>query len=103
MKREMIKAIRLVNGYNPSLRVHLDYNPRNPSEAQQKIQGFILDHLIDLYGVGVYDRLGVKFSPQPGSDFEDYVKLLRFADAESRAVCLGLPELPEMRKGGEVE
>ena len=92
MKREMIKAIRLVNGCNPSLRARLDYNPRNPTEAQQKIQAFILDHLIDLYGVGVYDRLGVKFNPQPGADAEDYVKVLRFADAESRAVCLGLPD-----------
>lgn len=89
MKREMIKAIRLVNGFNTNMRVQLDYNPRATTAAQKKIQNFILEHMTDLYGVGIYDLLGVKFNPQPGTDAEDYAKVLHFTEEESRAVCLG--------------
>lgn len=92
MKREMIKAIRLVNGFDTSLRVKLDYSPRTTTAAQQKIQNFILDHLTDLFGVGIYDKLGVKYNPQPGTDAEDYAKVMHFAELVSRAVCLGEAE-----------
>ena len=92
MKRSMIKAIRLVNGYTDNLRVKLDWDPRKVTPYQEKIQMFIMEHMADLYGAGIYDELGVKFDPQPGVDADDYMKLLRFADAEARKVCRGEAE-----------
>lgn len=72
MKKDMMKAIRLVNGYNGDLRVKLPYDYRTYTPQQEKIRNFLLDHLLDIYGVTVYDRLGIKFNPQPGTDAGTY-------------------------------
>ena len=84
MKRKMIKAIRLVNGYNDNLRVKLPYKPGDYTAAHTKIQCFILDHLMDLYGVGIMDKLGT-------TDTTD-IRALRFAADEARDVLLGEAE-----------
>ena len=91
MKKEMIKAVRMVNGFNPDLRIKLDCSKGSYTAQDQKIRFFLLDHLLDIFGANIYDRLGIKFNPQPGKDAEDYQKLLEFIGRESRQVLLGQP------------
>lgn len=92
MKKEMLKAIRLVNGFNPDLRVKLPYDHRDYTPQEEKIRNFLLDHLMDIYGIGIYDKLGIVHNPKPGKDASDYMKLLKFVENESRAVLLGVSE-----------
>ena len=92
MKKNMMKAIRLVNGYNDDLRVKLPYDCRTYTAQQEKIRNFLLDHILDIYGVSVYDRIGIKFNPEPGKDPDDYAKLLDFISVESGNVCAGIYE-----------
>lgn len=92
MEKNMMKAIRLVNGYNDDLRVKLPYVFSDYTVQQAKIRDFLLNHILDIYGTNVYDTIGVKFNPQPGTDAEDYAKLLKFIETESRAVCMGAAE-----------
>ena len=91
MKKEMIKAVRMVNGFTPDLRIKLDYKKDSYTAQEVTIRDFLLDHLTDIFGVGIFDRLGIKFNPQPGEDSEDYQKLLDFIGRESRQVLLGQP------------
>lgn len=84
MKRNKIKAIRLVNGYTDNLRVKLPYDPRNYTVYHDKIRNFIADHLMDLYGADIMDRLGTV-------DPTD-IRVLEFAADEARAVLLGEAE-----------
>lgn len=92
MKKNMMKAIRLVNGYTDDLRVKLPCDYRTYTAQQTKIRDFLLDHILDIYGANLYDRLGIKFNPQPGTDSEDYAKLLDFIAVESGNVCAGIYE-----------
>ena len=92
MKKEMIKAIRMVNGFNPDLRVKLPYKTNDYTAQQEKIVRFLMNQLLDIYGFGIYDRLGIKINPRPGRDAEDFQKLLDFVNKESRAVLLGETE-----------
>lgn len=89
MTKEMIKAIRLVMGFNPNLRVKLDYTPYNFTSEQESIINFLHDNIFGIYGGGIFNRLGIKFNPKPGIDVKDYSKLLDFLQSESRKVCLG--------------
>ena len=92
MKKNMMKAVRLVNGYNDDLRVKLPYDYRTYTTQQEKIRDFLLDHILDIYGANIYDRIGIKFNPQPGKDAADYAKLIDFVSVESCNVCAGIYE-----------
>ena len=89
MTKEMLKAIRLVSGFTSDLRIKLPYSYRDCTPQEAKIRNFLLNHLIDIYGAGIYDILGISYNPQPGKDIADYEKLLMFVENESRAVLLG--------------
>ena len=90
MKKEMIKAIRMVNGFNPDLRVKLPYNRFASTTQEEVIYNFLLAHLMHIFGIDIYDKLGVVFNPQPGIDSDDYGKVLDFVRKESRNVLLGI-------------
>ena len=80
MTKDMAKAIRLVNGFNPDLRVKLDRYAH-----REKIQNFMFDHLLDLYGVNIVDQIGVSFNYR--NDPVEYAQVSRFVEAESAWVC----------------
>jgi hypothetical protein len=93
MDKKTAKAIRLVNGFTDDLRVKLPYNWRSEAPQQRKIFWFIERHLLDIYGVGVYEKIGTKFNPSPNVDAEDYRKVLAFVEAETRKVCMSETEV----------
>lgn len=90
MKKDMLKAVRMVNGFNADLRVKLPYNPNAYTPAQLTIRNFLHDHILDIYGSNIYSTLGVTFNPQPGKDAFNHSKVIDFLDRESKNVCLGI-------------
>ena len=90
VKKEMIKAIRMVNGFNPDLRVKLPYNTFAQTAQEECIFNFLCEHLLDIFGVSIYEKLGVVCNPQPGKDADDYEKVLAFVREQSRCVLLGI-------------
>ena len=89
MEKKMVKAIRMVNGFTDDLRKALPVNWRDYTPQQWKIVWFLRDHLLDIYGINAYEKIGVTFNPQPGKDADDFAKLLRFLGKESTKICLG--------------
>lgn len=89
MKKEMIKAIRMVNGYNPDLRVKLPYDRFAETVYEEVIFNFLCNHLLDIFGIDIYEKLGVVFNPQPTKEADDYGKVLAFLREQARCVLLG--------------
>lgn len=83
MEKKMVKAIRLVNGFTDDLRTAMS------EHKQEKIKSFLLENLLGIYGLNIYDRLNITFNPQPGKDARDYYKLLCFLDKEAWKICAG--------------
>lgn len=88
MTKDLAKACRIMCGYTANLRVKLPVDVRKETCYETAISQLLLDRLVCIYGAGIYDRIGVKFNPQPGDDCDDYEKVLEFVGSEARRVCL---------------
>ena len=89
MTKKMVKAIRLVNGFNDDLRVKIPYSRREHTQQAMCIRNFLFDHAARIFGPGIYETIGIKPFPQPGTDSEDCYILLQYLDKQARAICLG--------------
>lgn len=94
MEKKMVKAIRLVNGFTDDLRITLDrsmyeYPSTRNNPQQEKIKWFLLENLLGIYGLNIYDMLDITVTPQPVKDARDYYRLLCFLDKEAWKICAG--------------
>ena len=96
MTKEKIKAVRICCGYNSDLRQKLRWN-RGDSAYARKIQQFLLDNRLEIFGMGFWEKIGAThdFVAGRGLSEEQYKSddlILDFIRHEAYLICEGREE-----------
>lgn len=87
MTRELAKAVRIINGYTPNLRVKLDANRDNPTIYQKCIESVLLDRAMNIYGISKYEKICGTGAGWDAMTPDERMKLLHFIGWEAYCAC----------------